>query len=255
MKTSAVLASLLFGAFAVAAPVDKRAVVTTTQVVTETVVVYTTVYDYEEGPAPTSSQGLFYEQPAQSTTAAAAPAYTPPAPVAPSNAYTPAPAPTPEAPKEEPKPTSAAYVAPAPVSTPVAPAPAPAPEPSKPASNNNQVAPTAEFTGVDLTIYNGNGDLGACGKKIMDGELVAAIGPGAWGKSTYDVMTGEATNPMCGQKIQVNYNGRSVTATVLDLCPGCLGPNDVDLTMAAFKVVTGSEEITRYHGASWSKVN
>lgn len=28
-------------------------------------------------------------------------------------------------------------------------------------------------------------------------------------------------NPVCGHKIQVNYNGNSVIATVVDRCAGC----------------------------------
>jgi hypothetical protein len=70
MKTSAVLASLLFGSFAVAAPVNKRALVYKTETVVETVVVYTTVYDDEPvaqaTQVPTTSDGAFYQKPSSS---------------------------------------------------------------------------------------------------------------------------------------------------------------------------------------------
>lgn len=278
MKTSTVLASLLFGSFAVAAPFDKRALVYKTEVVTETVVIYTTVYDDE--PVPTTLEGLFYEQPKQTTTAAVqptpepAPASTPPKIEQPSSAYvappqspapvpTPAPAaaPAPQPAPEEPKPTTteAAYVAPAPAPAPAtsaAPAPAPvapaAPQvESKPASGN--AATTGEkYSNVDITIYDNNGGFGACGTALYDTDMIVALAKPAWGQSTYDVMTGEATNPWCGQKIQVEYNGNFVEATIMDMCPGCSG-NDIDLSLAAWKKLTKTDEKTRLK-ASWSKI-
>ena len=116
MKASAVLATLLFGSYAVAAPFDRRALVYKTEVVTETVVVYTTVWDDEPVAQATTSAGEFYEKPskpsttstavvaptssvvasppaapskAAPTTSKAAPAYTPVVPEEPSSVYTP----------------------------------------------------------------------------------------------------------------------------------------------------------------------
>ncbi|KAJ4365285.1 hypothetical protein N0V83_008904 [Neocucurbitaria cava] len=264
MKNSAVLASLLFGSFAVAAPFDKRALVYKTEVLTETVVVYTTVY--EDEPAATSSvDGLFYEQPTTTTTSSAVvvptssatPVYvaptsteTPssvytPAPETPSTTSTPAPAPTSTAAVEEVQPstTTEAYVAPvtsAAAATSVA------------ASSGSSTTSGETYSNVDITIYDNNGGYGACGTELHDTDMIVALAESTWGASTYDVMTGAATNPWCGQKIQIEYNGNTVDATIMDMCPGCSG-HDIDLSLAVWKQLTGLDEKTRLQ-ASWSKV-
>jgi hypothetical protein len=119
MKTSAVLTSLLFGSFAAAAPFDRRALVYKTEVVTETVVVYTTVWDYDESvaQATTTPAGYFYEQPKAPSSAVAEVTPTPKAPVAEKPSVAPvasSPATTPS-PSAVPTPTPAPYSAPAPV--------------------------------------------------------------------------------------------------------------------------------------------
>jgi hypothetical protein len=276
MKTSAVLASLLFGSFAVAAPVDRRDLVTKTEVVFETVVVYTTVYDEDEpvAQATTTPAGYFYEQPKAPSSAAAkptsaqAPAYTPPAeekkpsstyvapaPQAPTPTPSPSPAPVVEQPKpvvESPKPveapqpaTSAAPAPAAPSAAPVAPV-----APVKPVSGSSTTGDM--HSNVDMTIYDNNGGFGACGTALHDTDMIVALAQDAWGASTYDTMTGAATNPWCGQKIKVEYNGNSIEATIMDLCPGCKS-FDIDLSLAAWKKLTGMDEKTRVK-ASWSKI-
>lgn len=278
MRTSTVLASILFGSFAAAAPVDKRALVVHTEVVYETVVVFTTVYDDDVPAASPTPEGLFYEQPSSSSvvvasTSSAAPAVVKPssiyvaapAPQTPSpvptttaKVYTPEPAkptteaakPTYEAPKptpEAPKPTTtteAAYVAPTTAAAVAAPVAA---SDSAPATTSGE-----QYSNVDITIYDNNGGFGACGTELHDTDLIAAIAQPAWGASTYDVMTGAATNVWCGQKAKVDYNGKSVIVTILDMCPGCVG-NDLDLSLAAWTAL-GLTEKTRLK-ASWSKVS
>lgn len=277
MKTSAVLASALLSAFAVAAPVDKRALVYHTQIVTETVVVYTTVYDDDYPEATSTSEGLFYEQPAAATSSSvvvpsssAAPAPAPsskaqepssiytPAPQTPTPAPVATPTPTPEQPVEEPKPitTETPYVAPAPAPVTTSAAPvveSPAPVVPSPAPTPAGGSAGESFTNVDITIYDNNGGFGACGTALHDTDMIVALAQPAWGASTYDVMTGAATNPWCGQKIQVEYNGNSIEATIMDLCPGCVG-HDIDLSLAAWKALTGLDEKTRLK-ASWSKMS
>lgn len=271
MKTSAVLASLLFGSFAVAAPFDKRALVYKTEVVTETVVVYTTVYDDEVpvAQATTTPAGYFYEQPKAPSSAAAqstsqAPVaekpsstYVAPAPVEPtpvveqpkSVVQTPTPTPVVEAPKpvetSQAAPTST-YVAPQPV---YSAAPAPAPSPSAPATSNPGSG--MEHSNVDITIYDNNGGFGACGTELHDTDMIVALSKDTWGASTYDVMTGASTNPWCGQRIKIEYNGNHIFAKIMDLCPGCSGA-DIDLSLAAWKELTKLDEKTRLK-ASWSK--
>lgn len=269
MKTSAVIASLLFGSFAVAAPFDKRALVYKTEVVTETVVVYTTVYDDEVpvAQATTTPAGYFYEQPKAPSSAAAQPTSQAPVAEKPSSTYVapapekPTPTPVVEQPKpvvespkpvvEAPKPVETTQAAPAPTS--VAPAPvysaAPAPAPSAPATSNPGSG--MEHSNVDITIYDNNGGFGACGTELHDTDMIVALSKDTWGASTYDVMTGESTNPWCGQRIKVEYNGNHIFAKIMDLCPGCSGA-DIDLSLAAWKELTKLDEKTRLK-ASWSK--
>ncbi|KAG9190630.1 hypothetical protein G6011_08718 [Alternaria panax] len=302
MKTSAVLASILFGSYAVAAPFDRRALIYKTEVVTETVVVYTTVWDDEPVAQATTSAGEFYEKPSKpsttstvvvaptssvvaspspasskvvSTTSKAAPAYTPVVPEEPSSAYTPAatptsvftpapttPAPAPEssyvAPAPEPEPTTSAAPEPvysqAPAPSSAAPAPSSAAAASYPTTGGTSAG--VSFQDVEITIYDNTGAAGACGEPLTDDMKVVAIGQGAWnamGGTTHDVMTGASTNPWCGKQIQIEYQGKTANAKIMDLCPGCTHPNDIDLSHAVWKDL-GLTEITRYNGVNWKIV-
>ncbi|KAJ4987265.1 allergen Asp F7 [Stagonosporopsis vannaccii] len=285
MKYSQVLASALFGSMAAAIPF-KRDLVTKTEVAIETVIVYTTVWedDLPVAEATTTAGGYFYEQPAAASTTPAAvstPAYTPsPAPVQePSSIYTP-PVETPAAPSPAPVVVSSAAPAPEPVVESSSPAPAapttteaaytPAPAPATseaapaPAATSAAAAPeyqqassgsvsTGEsFSNVDMTINPVNGALGACGEPMNPEDITVALAQPAWGASTYDTMTGKATNKWCGQKIQIEYGGKSVVATIMDMCPGCAG-HDIDLSDGAWAAI-GMTEWTRVKG-SWSMVN
>lgn len=277
MKYSQVLVSALFGSMAAAAPF-KRDLVTKTEVAYETVVVFTTVWDDEVpvAEATTTAGGYFYEQPTEAETTPAAtptPAYTPAQ--KPSSVYIP--------PVETPAPTSTVVVvssaapAPKPVETSTTPAPAPAapttteaaytPAPvssAAPVATSAAAAPPAQqqssgststgesFSSVDLTINPLNGALGACGEPMHASDFYVALATPAWGASTYDTMTGKATNKWCGQKIKIEYGGHSVDATIMDMCPGCAG-HDIDLSDAAWAAI-GMTELTRVKG-DWSIVN
>lgn len=281
MKYSQVLISALFGSMAAAAPF-RRDLVTKTEIAYETVVVYTTVWDDEPvAEATTTAGGYFYEQPteaAATTTPAAVstPAYTP-APE-PSSVYippvveTPAPAPTSSAvvvssaaPAPKPVETSSAAPAPAaPTTTEAAYTPAPVTSAAPATTTTAAAAPATQeassssestgesFTGVDLTINPLNGALGACGEPMQATDLYVALAAPAWGASTYDTMTGKATNKWCGQKIRIEYGGKSVDAKIMDMCPGCAG-HDIDLSDAAWAAI-GMTEWTRVQG-SWSMIN
>jgi hypothetical protein len=295
MKTSQILASLFFGSLAAAVPINQRDLVTKTEMVVETVVVYTTVWDDEPVAEATTTAAALYEQPASAveakptTTTTPSPTPTPEAVKTPVSVYTPpvqtpspqpapvtsaAPAPKPEAPKPEepkvetqaaPEPKTTAAPAPEPKTTEAAPAPAPtteaAPAPAPSAvteqapssgSSGSSSGSSDQFSG-DITIYQTQGGFGACGTQLNDGDMIVALAQPAWGASTYDVMTGEASNPWCGQEIEVHYKGNSVKAKIMDMCPGCTG-HDIDLSPAAWKALTGSDEMTRYQ-ATWSKAS
>ena len=281
MKSSQILASVLFGSLAAAVPF-KRDLVTKTEVQVETVVVYTTVWedDLPVAEATTTAGGYFYEQPASSaaeTTPAATstPAYTPSPVQESSSVYTPpavtsTPAPSSavvvsSAPAPKPVETSSAAPA-APTTTEAAYTPAPVSS-AAPATTTAHAAATAaatqkqstgststgeSFSSVDLTINPLNGALGACGEPMNADSFYVALAQPAWGASTYDSQTGKATNKWCGQKIKIEYNGKSVDATIMDLCPGCSG-HDLDLSDAAWAAI-GMTEWTRVQG-SWSMVN
>ncbi|KAI0769353.1 RlpA-like double-psi beta-barrel-protein domain-containing protein-containing protein [Trametes elegans] len=78
------------------------------------------------------------------------------------------------------------------------------------------------FSG-DATYYNPGGNFGACGTRNQDSELVAALNP-----------TQYSGGSNCGRHINVHYQGKTVNAKVVDLCPGC-GSGSVDLSPAAFQ--------------------
>lgn len=274
MKYSQVLISALFGSMAAAVPF-KRDLFTKTEVAYETVVVYTTVWDDGDvAAATTTAGGYFYEQPTEAAPTTTPAAASSPAPES-SSVYTPpaveTPTPTPTSAVVVP---SAAPAAEAVESSSAAPAPAApttteaassaAPTSAAPATTTAAAASAAQasssssdstgesFTGVDLTINPLTGALGACGEPMHATDMYVAIAESAWGASTYNTMTGAATNKWCGQKIRIEYNGKSVDAKIMDMCPGCAG-HDLDLSDAAWAAI-GMTEWTRVQG-SWSIIN
>jgi len=102
----------------------------------------------------------------------------------------------------------------------------------------------------DLTIYDNNGGFGACGTALHDTDMIVALSIATFGASTYDVMTGAATNKWCGQKITLDYNGNQVEATIMDVCPGCTG-EDIDASLAVWTKLTGLTEKTRKQVDWW----
>jgi len=66
--------------------------------------------------------------------------------------------------------------------------------------------------------------LGSCGGTNNNNQLVVAVSeqfPGAGGAD-------------CWKHVQINAGGKSVTAQIVDSCPGC-GPNDLDMSPATFE--------------------
>jgi hypothetical protein len=133
-------------------------------------------------------------------------------------------------------------------STPVIPQPSlppstPSPSPTPSSSTTPQQQPPATtssappaqssdgpFTGEGTFFDTG---LGACGITNVDTDFICAIS-----KLRFDTFPGydgvnPNTNPVCNQKIQLSYQGNSVTLTIVDRCTGC-GKNDVDMTPTAF---------------------
>jgi len=84
------------------------------------------------------------------------------------------------------------------------------------------------FNNARVTYYNGNGGYGSCGTVINDGDYSVALNANQMANGG-----NPNNNPNCGKRIKVNYNGKSVTVTVRDTCPGC-PYGGLDLTPAAF---------------------
>ncbi|KAJ6569728.1 RlpA-like double-psi beta-barrel-protein domain-containing protein-containing protein [Mycena vulgaris] len=79
------------------------------------------------------------------------------------------------------------------------------------------------------TFYDPGGNFGACGRPIQDSEFAVALNP-----------TDYANGAHCGQNINVQFNGLSITVNVADLCPGCPA-GGLDLTRTAFAVLANPD--------------
>merc|ERR1712029_353670 len=211
---------------------------------------YTPPVKTSAAPAPPKvevSSAAPVPEPIKETSAAPATS-TVEAPAAPTTTEAPA-APTTTEASAAPTTTEAPAYTPAPVTT-VAPAPATTAA-AAPSYSSGSSSTGENFSGVDLTINPLTGALGACGEPMHATDMYVAIASSAWGASTYDTMTGQATNKWCGQKVRIEYNGKSVDAKIMDMCPGCAG-HDLDLSDAAWAAI-GMTEWTRVKG-SWSMI-
>ncbi|KAK0191597.1 plant expansin [Armillaria mellea] len=75
--------------------------------------------------------------------------------------------------------------------------------------------------------------LGVCGISNTASDMVVAVSyllfnsyPGA--------TANPSLNPICGKKLVATYGGKSVTVTVADRCPICVGEYDLDFSPVAF---------------------
>jgi len=102
------------------------------------------------------------------------------------------------------------------------------------------IGSASAFTG-DITWYDTDVGIGACGIQNNDNQHIAALS-----SAQYD------NGANCGATIQIEYQGNTVTATVEDLCEGC-SSGDVDLTPSAFEVLAPTF-VGRLTGATWNFV-
>ncbi|KAM5433753.1 hypothetical protein McanCB49686_001329 [Microsporum canis] len=82
----------------------------------------------------------------------------------------------------------------------------------------------------ELTYYDPA--LGACGITSSSSEAVCAVS-----KVVFDAAStgpNPNTNPLCGRKIRLRRNGKSVDVTVVDRCVGCKS-TDIDATITVFQ--------------------
>ncbi|GAA5865426.1 hypothetical protein JCM1840_001571 [Sporobolomyces johnsonii] len=100
------------------------------------------------------------------------------------------------------------------------------------------------YTGVATFFYQ-DGVAGACGNVNSDSTPLVALQTAMYGSGQYCGKTVEITN---------TANGKSVTATVQDECPGCSSATSLDLSTGAFDQIgdeaTGVLPITWHFTAS-----
>lgn len=197
-----------------------------------------------DAPAPSSSVDVAQDIP-ESTTA---PVLTPTTlvvstPPPPPSSSTPSSTPSSTSTTKEtpPPPPPTTQAPPPPPPTTQAPPPsssAPAPSPSAAAGSSSSSGSSGSSSGGshagDGTYYDVG--LGACGIDNSNSEYVCAIS-----HELFDaVSTGNPNNnPLCGKKLTATRNGKSVTVTVTDRCPGC-SRDSIDFSPAAFNQL-GSE--------------
>lgn len=112
------------------------------------------------------------------------------------------------------------------------------PEPTQEASSGS--SPSGDVkTGGFATYFHQNGNAGACGQYHSDSEMGIAIDSnGYWGQ---DFSQG---SDLCGRVINIKNtnNGKTVTATVWDVCPTCNNGNSLDLSVGAFNQIATEAE-------------
>lgn len=97
--------------------------------------------------------------------------------------------------------------------------------------------------------YYGTG-LGSCGITSKDTDYIAAVSQLLY--DGFDGYTGgnPNNNPVCGKKIKANYQGKTVTVTVVDRCVGC-AKYDLDFSPSAFTQIA-DQALGRLSGMTWS---
>ncbi|KDN44264.1 hypothetical protein K437DRAFT_212871, partial [Tilletiaria anomala UBC 951] len=89
------------------------------------------------------------------------------------------------------------------------------------------------------TFYNPSVGLTSCGGQYSDDDNILALNAGMM---TAKWSANPNNNPLCGRKIELMHNGKTVQATIEDTCPGCSGPYSVDLSPGLFNKLANPEE-------------
>jgi len=82
------------------------------------------------------------------------------------------------------------------------------------------------------TYFKQDGHAGACGTVHQDSDFIAAMDSGLYEKSN-----------LCGKQVKIVRvsDNNSVVVTVADECPTCENNNSIDLSVAAFEALAGSD--------------
>ncbi|KAF8078544.1 RlpA-like double-psi beta-barrel-protein domain-containing protein-containing protein [Lyophyllum atratum] len=187
-------------------------------------------------PRPSSSLAVV-------PTSEPAPVHTKPATTTPKDDPTPTPKPT-TTPKDDPTPKPTTTPKPEPTTTPK-PQPTTTPKP-QPTTTPKPEPTTTKASGGGgggpsfmIGTQTGQGTfyatgLGACGIVNRDTDYIAAAS-----HLLFDAFPGYTSgnpnkNPMCGRKVRVQYQGKSVVVTLTDRCEGC-AVTDLDFSPSAFR--------------------
>ncbi|TIA89528.1 hypothetical protein E3P99_02006 [Wallemia hederae] len=82
-------------------------------------------------------------------------------------------------------------------------------------------ATASPISSQKATYYDASIGIGACGKQLDESEMGVAVS------------TQMDCKALCGKSVEINSNGNTVSAPVVDCCPGCDG-NHIDVTPNIF---------------------
>ncbi|GAA5941837.1 hypothetical protein JCM3775_004778 [Rhodotorula graminis] len=111
---------------------------------------------------------------------------------------------------------------------------------SSASSTSSSSSSGSTYSGTATFFYQ-DGNAGACGSTHSDSDKIVALQSSMYGSGSY-----------CGKTVVVTNtsNGKSVTATVADECPGCSTSESLDLSTGAFDSI--GDEDTGELSISWS---
>ncbi|CAE6523761.1 unnamed protein product [Rhizoctonia solani] len=120
---------------------------------------------------------------------------------------------------------------------------------AKPTATSDDSGSSSGDTYTGQATYYGTG-LGSCGITSTDTDYIVAVSHLLY--DGFDGYTGgnPNSNPVCGKKIKANYQGKSVTVTVVDRCTGC-ALRDLDFSPAAFSQLA-DQSLGRLDGMTWA---
>ncbi|KAA1071420.1 hypothetical protein PGT21_006708 [Puccinia graminis f. sp. tritici] len=86
--------------------------------------------------------------------------------------------------------------------------------------------------GAKATYFFQEGGIGACGTANSDSTPLVALPPGLYANGAH-----------CGKDVMIvnTANGKSVTAKVQDMCPGCPSPTSLDMSTGAYDAIGAQE--------------
>ncbi|EOR01724.1 hypothetical protein E3P92_00729 [Wallemia ichthyophaga] len=83
-------------------------------------------------------------------------------------------------------------------------------------------SPVARQNSGQATFYQANGGTGSCGQQLSNSQMGVAVS------------SNMGCTSMCGQNVQIESNGQTVSAPVVDCCPSCES-NHIDLLPKVFE--------------------